>query len=126
VDAFRDVSAAFEEKNRAINQAQGYRAEQIALARGTARALAEGARAYALARVNRSNGDAGRFASREQAYRTAPGVTETRLYLEAMEQVLPGKKKLIVDSSKGRRHLLLLEDGVEIAPPGAAITGAKE
>jgi Cu+-exporting ATPase len=126
VDAFRDVSAAFEEKNRAINQAQGYRAEQIALARGSARALAEGARAYALARVNRSNGDAGRFASREQAYRTAPGVTETRLYLEAMEQVLPGKKKLIVDSSKGRRHLLLLEDGVEIAPPGAAITGAKE
>jgi HflK protein len=121
VDAFRDVSAAFEEKNRAINEAQGYRNEQIALARGTARAMAEGARAYALGRINRSEGDADRFASREQAYRTAPGVTETRLYLEAMEQVLPGRKKLIVDSGKGRRHLLLLEDGVEIAPPGAAI-----
>jgi hypothetical protein len=38
-----------------------------------------------------------------------------------MEQVLPGRKKMIVDSSKGRRHLLLLEDGVEIAPPGATI-----
>ncbi len=126
VDAFRDVSAAFEEKNRAINEAQGYRNEQIALARGTARALAENARAYALGRINRSDGDASRFASEEQAYRTAPGVTETRLYLEAMEQVLPGKRKLIVDSGKGRRHLLLLEDGVEIAPPGAAITGAKE
>lgn len=126
VDAFRDVSAAVEEKNRAINEAQGYRNEQIALARGTARALAEGARAYALGRINRSLGDAGRFASREQAYRTAPGVTATRLYLETMEQVLPGKKKLIVDSGKARRHLLLLEDGVEIAPPGAAITGAKE
>ena len=85
-----------------------------------------GARAYALGRINRSDGDASRFASQEQAYRTAPGVTETRLYLEAMEQVLPGKRKLIVDSGKGRRHLLLLEDGVEIAPPGAAITGAKE
>jgi HflK protein len=126
VDAFRDVSAAFEEKNRTINEAQGYRNEQIALARGTARALLEGAKAYALGRINRSDGDAGRFASREQAYRTAPGVTETRLYLEAMEQVLPGKKKLIVDSGKGRRHLLMLEDGVEIAPPGAAISGAKE
>jgi HflK protein len=126
VDAFRDVSAALEEKNRAINEAQGYRNEQIALARGTARALVEGARAYALGRINRSDGDATRFASREQAYRTAPGVTETRLYLEAMEQVLPGKKKLIVDSGKGRRHLLVLEDGVEIAPPGAAISGSKE
>jgi Cu+-exporting ATPase len=126
VDAFRDVSAAYEEKNRAINEAQGYRNEQIALARGTARALAESARAYALGRINRSDGDATRFASQEQAYRTAPGVTETRLYLETMEQVLPGKKKLIVDSGKGRRHLLLLEDGVEIAPPGAAIAGTKE
>jgi Cu+-exporting ATPase len=124
VDAFRDVSAAYEEKNRAINEAQGYRQEQIALARGTARALGQSARAYALGRINRSDGDAGRFASQEQAYRTAPGVTETRLYLEAMEQVLPGKKKLIVDSGKGRRHLLLLEDGVEIAPPGAAVAGA--
>jgi Cu+-exporting ATPase len=126
VDAFRDVSAAYEEKNRAINEAQGYRNEQIALARGTARALAESARAYALGRINRSDGGATRFASQEQAYRTAPGVTETRLYLETMEQVLPGKKKLIVDSGKGRRHLLLLEDGVEIAPPGAAIAGTKE
>jgi Cu+-exporting ATPase len=125
VDAFRDVSAAFEEKNRAINEAQGYRNEQIALARGMARAAAEGARGYALGRINRSEGDAGRFASREQAYRTAPGVTETRLYLEAMEQVLPGKKKLILDSGKGR-HLMLLEDGVEIVPPGAAFSGTKE
>jgi hypothetical protein len=48
-------------------------------------------------------------------------LTGTRLYLETMEQVLQGKKKMIVDSSKGRRHLLLLEDGVEIAPPGAAV-----
>jgi hypothetical protein len=42
-----------------------------------------------------------------------------------MEQVLPGKRKLIMDSGKGRRHLLLMEDGVELAPPGAAILGSK-
>jgi hypothetical protein len=36
------------------------------------------------------------------------------LYLETVEQVLPGKKKLIVDSTKARRQLFLLEDGVEI------------
>ena len=55
--------------------------------------------------------------AREQPFRAQPGSNETRLYLETMEQVLPGKKKLILDQSKGRRHLLLLEDGVEIAPP---------
>ena len=34
------------------------------------------------------------------------------------EAVLPGKKKLIIDKTQGRRHLLLLEDGVEIPSPG--------
>ncbi len=125
VDAFRGVSAAFEEKNRMINEAEGYRNEQVALARGSAKAQLENARAYSLGRTNRSQGDAGRFTQQEQAFRSAPGPTETRLYLETMEQVLPGRKKLIMDSSKGRRHLLLLEDGVEIAPPGSAIMGAQ-
>ena len=125
VDAFRDVSAAFEEKNRLINQAEAYRNEQIALARGNAKARVQNANAYTLGRTNRAAGDASRFTQAEEAYRTAPGPTETRLYLETMEQVLPGKRKLIVDPSKDRRHLLVLEDGVEIAPPGAAILGSK-
>ena len=125
VDAFRDVSAAFEEKNRAVNEAEGYRNEQVAVARGHAKAQVQNANSYTLGRVNRSEGDASRFTQQEQAYRTAPGPTGTRLYLETMEQVLTGKKKVILDSSKGRRHLLLLEDGVDIAPPGAGILGAR-
>jgi len=124
VDAFREVSAAFEEKNRMINEAEGYRNEQVALARGNARAQVQNANAYTLGRTNRAAGDASRFTQEEQAFRTAPGPTETRLYLETMEQVLPGKQKLIVDSGKNRRHLLLLPDGVEVAPPGAAILGS--
>ncbi len=36
---------------------------------------------------------------------------------------MPGKRKMIIDASKGRRHLILLEDGIEIAPPGAAVVG---
>jgi HflK protein len=123
VDAFRQVSAAFEEKNRMVNEAEGYRNEQVALARGNAKAQVQNANAYTLGRTNRAEGDASRFTQQELAFRTAPGPTETRLYLETMDQVLPGKKKLIMDSGKGRRHLLLLEDGVEIAPPGAAILG---
>jgi HflK protein len=121
VDAFRAVSAAFEEKNRLVDEAEAYRNEQVALARGNAKALVQNAYAYTLGRVNRAAGDAIRFTQMEQAFRTAPGPTETRLYLETMEQILPGRKKLILDSGKGRRHLMLLDDGVEIAPPGTAI-----
>ncbi|MBS1827696.1 MAG: cadmium-translocating P-type ATPase [Acidobacteria bacterium] len=116
VDAFRDVSGAFEEKNRLVNEAEGYRNEQVALARGNAQASLLNAEGYSLGRKNRAAGDSSRFIEAEAAFRSAPGPTETRLYLEAMEQILPGKRKLIVDSNHGRRHLLLLDDGVELSP----------
>jgi HflK protein len=125
VDAFRDVSGAFEEKNRMINEAEGYRNEQIALARGNAKARIENAEAYTLGRRNRAAGDASRFLQAEAAFRAAPGVNETRLYLETMEQVLPGRNKMIVEPGGGRRHLLLMEDGVEI-PRGLAPAIAPE
>jgi len=121
VDAFRDVSGAYEEKNRMVNEAEGYRNEQVALARGNAKASLAAAAAYNLGRVNRANGDATRFIAREAMYRLSPGTSDTRLYLETMEQVLPGKKKVIIDSSKGRRHLFMLEDGVEIGPGSAPL-----
>jgi P-type Cu+ transporter len=114
VDAFRQVSGAFEEKNRRINEAQGYRNEQLALARGNAAAMVENAKAYSIGRETRALGDATRFLATEQAFRAAPAATESRLYLETMEEVLPGKKKLILDKSQNKRHLFLLQDGVEL------------
>ncbi len=117
VDAFRAVSGAFEEKNRLIDEAEGYRNEQVALARGNAQASLLEAQGYSTGRRNRSLGDAMRFTERESAFRSAPGPTELRLYLETMEQVLPGRRKMIVDAAKGRRNLMLIEDGVEIAAP---------
>lgn len=119
VDAFRDVSGAYEEKSRLVNEAEGYRNEQVALARGNARGRIENASAYSIGRVNRAAGDASRFEQREIAFRANPGTTETRLYLETIEQVLPGKRKLIIDHTKSARRLFLMEDGVEL---GAAPT----
>ena len=121
VDAFRDVSGAFEEKSRLINEAEGYRNEQIALARGNGAARLRTAQGYSIGRKNRAFGDASRFTQAEAAFRAAPGPTETRLYLETMEQVLPGRRKMIIDSGKGRRHLYLIEDGIEISPAAAPL-----
>lgn len=114
VDAFREVSDAFEEKNRLINEAEGYRNEQVALAQGNAKAGLENARGYSLGRKTRAEGDARHFLSAEAAYRAAPEATQSRLYLETMEEVLPGKKKLIIDTRAGRRQLMLLRDGIAL------------
>ena len=108
---------ALTEGSRLVNEAEGYRNELVALSRGNAKARVANASGYRTGRVNRASGDSLRFDQQQTSYRLAPGPTETRLYLETMEQVLPGKKKLIVDSAgAGRRHLLLLEDGVELNP----------
>jgi HflK protein len=120
VDAFRAVSGAYEEKNRLINEAEGYHNEQVALARGNAKAQLQNAEQFKLGRVNRAQGDADRFNLREASFRGAPGPNETRLYFDTIDQVLPGKKKLILDQTKGRRHLFLLDDGVELSGSAAA------
>jgi Cu+-exporting ATPase len=114
VDAFREVSDAFEEKSRLINEAQGYSNEQIALARGNAAAALQNANAFMAGRTTRAAGDASRFDSAAAAYRLAPDVTSSRLYLETVEQVLPGKTKLIVDKTTNKRQLYLLQNGVQL------------
>ena len=121
VDAFREVSGALEEKNRMINEAEGYRNEQVALARGRAEAETAFAEGYKAGRVNRAAGDASRFTQVENEHRRNPGPTATRLYLETMEEILPRRKKLILDSRGGKRTLYSIEDGVMLAPAGASM-----
>jgi HflK protein len=125
VDAFREVSSAFEEKNRLMNEAEAYRNQQVALARGQGASRLEEALGYRLGRANRAAGDAGRFTQAEAAYRAAPGPTETRLFLETMEQVLPGRSKLILDSSgRGRRALMTVDtESLKLLLPELSATG---
>jgi HflK protein len=110
VEAFRDVATALEEKSTRINEAEGYRLEQVPLARGQEQARILGARAYSEARIERAAGEGLRFGLRQEAYRRNAPVTALRLYFEAIEQVLPNKPKTIADAKKlGRRRFLVLD-----------------
>jgi len=44
-------------------------------------------------------GEAALFTSRQGAYANAPEVTRIRLYLEAIEKVLPEVRKFVIDSA---------------------------
>ena len=100
-DAFDDVVRAREDKERVINLADAYREGQIPLARGDAARFTESAAAFKETRVAEAIGHAERFLSVLEEYRKAPDVTRQRLYLEAMEDVMPGIKKFIVDPENG-------------------------
>jgi membrane protease subunit HflK len=97
IDAFRDVQRARADRERAINDAQGYANSIIPLARGEAARLIEESNAYKAEVVARSEGDAERFLAVYEAYKTGRDVTVRRIYLETMEGILKGMNKIIID-----------------------------
>ncbi|MDP6577912.1 MAG: FtsH protease activity modulator HflK [Candidatus Marinimicrobia bacterium] len=99
--AFKDVQSAKEEKEQLINEALGYQNDIIPKARGGAEKLIREAEAYREERIKRAEGDASKFLSVLAEYRKAKNVTEKRLYLETMEQILPGIEKVILDEKAG-------------------------
>lgn len=100
-DAFDDVLAAAQDRTRAVNEAQGYANEVLPRARAEANELREAAVGYRDAKIADAQGEAARFQALATEYRKAPEVTRKRLYLEAMEEVLPEAEKVIIDPDAG-------------------------
>jgi membrane protease subunit HflK len=98
--AFNEVNQAQQEKQTAINQAWAVYNDAVPNARGQAKETEKKAEAYAFRRVNEAKGDAQKFSLLLTEYRKAPEITRRRLYLEAMQAILPSlQKKVIVDDS---------------------------
>jgi membrane protease subunit HflK len=112
-DAFDDVVRAREDKDRKINLAQAYEADILPRVNGEAQRVRELAEAYKAEQVANAVGQSERFLSLLEEYQKAPDVTRQRLYLEAMEEVLPSVHKIIVPSGSGNNLLqfLPLTDG---------------
>ena len=111
IDAFKDVASAKEDKNRMINEAEGYRNDIIPKARGEAQAMIREAEGFREARIARAEGDVAKFKAILKEYSKAKDVTRERLYLEAMEEILPGIEKYIVPNGEDGNLLNLLNIG---------------
>lgn len=98
IDAFRDVQAAEQERDRLERQADAYANRVTAGARGEAAQLLEEAEGYRAQVVNEAQGEASRFLSVLAEYEQAPEVTRRRLYLETLERVLGDVDLVILDS----------------------------
>ncbi|MFZ1469880.1 MAG: FtsH protease activity modulator HflK [Paracoccaceae bacterium] len=99
--AFRAVTDAQQDRDRLEKEADGYANKVTAGARGEAAQLVEQAEAYRANAVNSAEGEAARFNSVYAEYVKAPEITRRRLYLEAMETVLGGMDKVILDGVTG-------------------------
>jgi membrane protease subunit HflK len=96
-DAFKDVVRAKEDRERLINEGKGYQEDILPKARGKAEQIKREAEAAKAERVQRARGEANRFLSVLAEYEKAREVTRQRLYLETMEEVLPGITKFIIN-----------------------------
>lgn len=111
-DAFHDVVRAYEERERKVNQALAYQADIVPRARGEAQQILRQAEAFREERVRRASGDAAHFSQMLTEYEQAPDVTRQRMYLEAIERVLPNAEKIILSGeADGVLPLLPLNQG---------------
>lgn len=114
--AFKDVASAREDKQKLINQAQGYQNEILPRAEGEAKALLERANAYREQVVMEAKGETSRFTQILESYSKSKEITRTRLYLETMQTVLADAKKILVDESAVKSTVPYLPLNIEAAP----------
>ncbi len=106
--SFNEVNQAQQEKEKMINDAWAEYNKVIPKAKGQALQTIQEAKGYATDRINRAKGEALFYEELLKAYKEAPDVTRTRLFLETMEKIYPNLKRKIVVDEKIRGLLPLL------------------
>lgn len=99
VAAFKDVASAREDRERAVEQAEGYKNDLIPKAKGEAKKILNEAMGYREATINKAKGDTSRFNQVLTEYRKAKDVTRKRIYIETMEDVLSRVSKIVIEGN---------------------------
>jgi membrane protease subunit HflK len=97
IAAFRDVTAAQQDRSRFVNEAQAEANKIVPQARGEASQIQRAAEAYREQTVAEARGQTARYLKILSEYKKAPDVTRERLYLETMERVLGAGDKIVLD-----------------------------
>lgn len=120
IAAFKEVETAKQQMETAINQAKAYENSVIPNASAEADKVLRAAEAYKEQRINEATGSAAKFAEMYKEYALNPEVTKKRMYLEMLEQVLPGVD-LYIDAGGNTQKLLPIEEfsSTTVTPPAA-------
>jgi membrane protease subunit HflK len=97
MEAFRDVASAREDRETYVNEAYGYLNSIVPEARGKAEKTMMEAQGFSAEQVNKAKGEASRFLLQHGEHQKARKVTETRIYIEGMEKILPSVEKILIN-----------------------------
>ncbi len=112
IEAFKAVETAKQQAETVINDAKAYQNAQLPQAQAEADKLIQNAEYLKQKRINEAQEQVAMFQAMYSEYAQNPAITRSRMYYEAISQVLPGVK-LYINTGSGSsdvQMLLPLED----------------
>ena len=120
--AFKAVETSKQEAETAINNANNYANEQLPAAEANADEILQQAEAYRESRIAEAQGQASRFTELYAEYSRFPEITRQRLFYEAISDVFPDMKVVILGEDGSTVQTVLPLDDFA---PGTTVTGGE-
>ena len=107
IEAFKAVETAKQKAETVINDAKAYENAQLPKAQAQADKLVQNAEYLKQKRINEATEQVAMFTARYQEYANDPQITRSRMYYEAVSEILPGVKLYINTGSSSDVQMLL-------------------
>ena len=112
IEAFKAVETAKQQAEAVVNNAKAYQNAQLPLAQAEADKLIQNAEYLKQARINEANQQVAMFNAMYSEYALNPEITRSRMYYEAISEILPGVKVYINTGSSDDVQMLLPLDSL--------------
>jgi len=111
VEAFKAVETAKQQAETVVNDAKAYQNAELPKAQAEADKLTQNAEFLKQKRINEALQQVAMFNAMYSEYARDPAITKSRMYYEAIQEILPGVKLYIntAESGSGMQMLLPLE-----------------
>ena len=107
IEAFKAVETAKQQAETVVNDAKAYQNAQLPLAQAQADKLIQNAEYLKQKRINEAHEQVAMFNAMYAEYAKNPGITRSRMYYEAIQEILPDVK-LYVNTSGGSGNMQML------------------
>jgi membrane protease subunit HflK len=107
IEAFKAVETAKQQAETVVNDAKAYQNAQLPEAQAQADKLLQNAQYLKQKRINEANQQVAMFNAMYAEYAQNPQITKSRMYYEAISQVLPGVKVYINTGNGSDVNMLL-------------------
>ena len=108
IEAFKAVETAKQQAETVVNDAKAYQNAQLPSAQAEADKLIQNAEYLKQRRINEATEQVAMFRAMYEEYARNPGITKSRMYYEAIQEILPGVKVYIdTAGSEGNVDMML-------------------